>query len=321
MNNALKINTVYQNLIRPLSAEELHQLEENLLRDGCLDPIITWNGYIIDGHNRYSICQKHGIRFDVKEMVFSCREEAIAWICANQLGRRNLSEETRKYLIGRQYEAEKIVHLSKSLSCENQHQQSEKHLSPSTENAPKLSKSNRFRHITAQRIADANHISWSTVGKYAAYSNAIEVIRRKAPELVSLILSGKHRISHESIVMLSKLEADKIRQSFQELAELGPQAIAFPTLQRKAALNQLHPGQKLLQDRSVKDMPPFDPDSGLKSLSLTIPSWMEVIERIRKTPMEMASMQAKAMLAEELNNLIDTASALLNTIENNANSV
>ena len=74
MNNALKINTVYQNLIRPLSAEELHQLEENLLRDGCLDPIITWNGYIIDGHNRYSICQKHGIRFDVKAMVFSCRE-------------------------------------------------------------------------------------------------------------------------------------------------------------------------------------------------------------------------------------------------------
>ena len=104
VNPILKINPEFKNLIRPLRRKELLQLEENLLADGCREPIITWNGFIIDGHNRYELCSKHGIPFLVWEKEFDSKEEVIAWICANQLGRRNISEETRKYLIGLQYE-------------------------------------------------------------------------------------------------------------------------------------------------------------------------------------------------------------------------
>ena len=57
--------------------------------------------------------QKASNPFSVEEMEFECKEEVIAWICANQLGRRNLTEETRKYLIGIQYESEKIVNSKK----------------------------------------------------------------------------------------------------------------------------------------------------------------------------------------------------------------
>ena len=61
----LKIKQEFKDLIRPLTKKEYLQLEENLLRDGCLDPVITWDGYIIDGHNRYEICWKHEIPFDI----------------------------------------------------------------------------------------------------------------------------------------------------------------------------------------------------------------------------------------------------------------
>ena len=105
----LKIDREFQELIRPLFKNEYLQLEENLLADGCREPISVWNDVIVDGHNRYRICTQHEIPFAVEEMYFSCREEAIAWICANQLGRRNLTEESRKYLIGKQYESEKII--------------------------------------------------------------------------------------------------------------------------------------------------------------------------------------------------------------------
>ena len=60
----LKIDPEFKDLIRPLRRKEYLQLEENILDEGCRDPIIVWNDYIIDGHNRYSICTKYSIPFN-----------------------------------------------------------------------------------------------------------------------------------------------------------------------------------------------------------------------------------------------------------------
>lgn len=49
----LKINKDFKNLIRPLLRQEYLQLEENILKDGCREAIITWKGFIVDGHNRF----------------------------------------------------------------------------------------------------------------------------------------------------------------------------------------------------------------------------------------------------------------------------
>ena len=76
----LKIEPKFKNLIRPLQRKEYLQLEQNILSDGCRDPIITWNGVIVDGHNRYEICMRHQIPFAVLEMDFSCEAEEIAWM-------------------------------------------------------------------------------------------------------------------------------------------------------------------------------------------------------------------------------------------------
>ena len=109
--NALKIDPEFQGKIPPLTFEELNQLEANILRDGrIINPIIVWEGLIVDGHNRFIIAKKHPeIPFTVHETEFANRYEAIIWICKNQLGRRNLTPEQKKYLIGKQYEAEKCV--------------------------------------------------------------------------------------------------------------------------------------------------------------------------------------------------------------------
>ena len=62
-NSELTIDQDFKDLIRPLRSQEYLQLEENLLADGCREPIVVWNGVIVDGHNRYEICKKHGIAF------------------------------------------------------------------------------------------------------------------------------------------------------------------------------------------------------------------------------------------------------------------
>lgn len=105
----LKIDPEFAGKIPPLTEEEFRQLETNILEDGrILSPLIVWNGTIVDGHNRYRILQKHAeLSFEVYEREFKDRYDAIIWICRNQLGRRNLTPAQRKYLIGKQYEAEK----------------------------------------------------------------------------------------------------------------------------------------------------------------------------------------------------------------------
>ena len=68
------------------------------MRDGIQDPIKIWRGVIVDGHNRYSIAQKHALDFATVEMHFDSRDDAIIWIITNQSGRRNLSAYDRARL-------------------------------------------------------------------------------------------------------------------------------------------------------------------------------------------------------------------------------
>ena len=91
----MNINPTFHALIPPLAAEELAQLEANILADGCRDPLVTWNGTLIDGHNRYAICQKHGIEFKTVAMEFHSETHVVLWIRTNQLGRRNLTDDQR----------------------------------------------------------------------------------------------------------------------------------------------------------------------------------------------------------------------------------
>jgi len=92
----LRIEPEFKNLIPPLSADEFDQLEQNIIAEGgCRETIKTWRGYIIDGHNRYEICGKHGLPFKVQKIPLVSKTDVKVWIADNQLGRRNLSKAMR----------------------------------------------------------------------------------------------------------------------------------------------------------------------------------------------------------------------------------
>ena len=99
----IKIDPEFQNAIPPLSEAELATLTESLKTEGCREPLITWDGILIDGHNRYAICTEHAIPYTTAEHPFVDREAALDWIDANQLGRRNLTPDAFKLLLGRRY--------------------------------------------------------------------------------------------------------------------------------------------------------------------------------------------------------------------------
>lgn len=96
----LRINEEFKNLIPPLTEEERRELEKSLLMFGCRDKIVTWNGFIIDGHNRFELCTKNEIKFETLSMdyEFEDEEEVKQWIIKNQFARRNISVYQRSAL-------------------------------------------------------------------------------------------------------------------------------------------------------------------------------------------------------------------------------
>jgi 16S rRNA G966 N2-methylase RsmD len=110
MNGSVQIDKDFSGLIPPLSVEERRQLEQNLIdHHGARDPIVAWpvEGALIlvDGHNRYEICTRLDLPFDVSQISFQDRSHASEWIIRNQFGRRNLSAYVRTQLALRLEEA------------------------------------------------------------------------------------------------------------------------------------------------------------------------------------------------------------------------
>lgn|GEM_PF-474074 len=87
-----------ESLIPPLSNEEFKQLERNILEEGIREPLITWNGILIDGHNRYRIAQEHDMNYETLEKEFDNINRVKEWMINNQFGRRNLSNYQRSVL-------------------------------------------------------------------------------------------------------------------------------------------------------------------------------------------------------------------------------
>ena len=311
VNPILKINPEFKNLIRPLRRKELLQLEENLLADGCREPIITWNGFIIDGHNRYELCSKHGIPFLVWEKEFDSKEEVIAWICANQLGRRNISEETRKYLIGLQYETEKTI--IKNKQGKNQHNAEDVEIDEDAEEE----NNKGGTHHTAQRLADEHHISYGTVQKYASYTRALEHLKEIEPEIVPKILSGKYKIAHKNVINLALLPPEEIKKFNRRMQKKKNTTVGYK--QARKELPKQMPKTQIKQP-SIKDMPAFDPDATTVELSLTLPSWTSSIKRaISNTDYETVSKQAQRKLRDVLNSHIDIILDLMHILQEGDN--
>jgi N6-adenosine-specific RNA methylase IME4 len=99
----MQIDQEFKNLIPPLLQEEYSGLEASILAEGCRDSLVTWNGILIDGHNRYEICTKHGIQYNTVTRDFASRDAVADWIDSNQLGRRNLTPDQMSLLRGRRY--------------------------------------------------------------------------------------------------------------------------------------------------------------------------------------------------------------------------
>ena len=206
MSLHLTIDPEFQGTIPPLQEEELKQLEENILTDGVvINPLIVWNGVIVDGHNRYRILQKHPeIQFTTYEKEFSDRYAAIAWICKNQLGRRNLTPQQFKYLVGQRYEAEKQSHGGDRKSSRK-----------STDKICPLISS----HQTRATIAREANVSEGFVQNAASYAKGVDAAEEAVPGIKQEILSGSIKPTEKAVAAIAKAPPEERPALVQQLRQ------------------------------------------------------------------------------------------------------
>ena len=94
----IQIKDEFKKLIPALTAEEFKQLEQNCLDEGIREKIITWNGFIIDGHNRFEIATRWNLEYETEAKRFKDENEVKEWMINNQFGRRNLSNYQKSVL-------------------------------------------------------------------------------------------------------------------------------------------------------------------------------------------------------------------------------
>lgn len=188
----ITINEDLRAYIDPLTEDEYAALERSLLSEGCRDALVLWGDLLVDGHNRYGICQKHGIPFNtVQNQTFQSMDDVHLWMIDNHLGRRSVSDFQRGILALRKKEI-----LSSRLEQARTQQSSagsaEVDPAAPTEAGPTL---------TRQAVARAARVSSATLGQ-------IEKIQKTAaPELVNAVKAGV--ISINAAAAVASLPGDK----------------------------------------------------------------------------------------------------------------
>ena len=166
-------------------------------------------------NNQHAILQKHPeIYFSTMPLPFESREEVLAWICKNQLGRRNLTPEQKKFLIGKQYSVE---HRKPGGNGNNQHTAAAKKTAPEElcqiDTIPPTSAEASIR----KQIAERNNVSESYVARSEKFMRGVEIMEQMVPGMQEKILSGQFKVRDADMHRLARADFPNRKQIVHEI--------------------------------------------------------------------------------------------------------
>ena len=303
----------YRRLKPSLSESDRQELKADIMKNGCREPIMAWKHMILDGYKRYDICRELGIRCRTKSINFRIEEEAISWICRRELKRSNLSEGYQKYYIGKLYQAQKIV-FATLYPTQNQS-------TPPSQKRPTLEHYDGSRSYTSTLLSAELNLGHSTIYKYGIFAEDIEKIMAKAPEIANIILSDRIHVSHNAVSALASMSATELEKMKICFADKGTFRIQLSDIENALNMKRLFPRPVVKSiEPEIKQVPKYDPDAEISSLTLTIPSWVSSIHRTcSNAPFDNISDGAKYKLRCQLFELKNAIFTIEKTMEGYGN--
>ncbi len=187
----IQINDTLRAYIDPLTEAEYSALERSILAEGCRDALVLWNDVLVDGHNRYAICQQHGIPFKViQNTTFRSMEDVMLWMIDNHLGRRSVTDFQRGVLALRR----KDILESRAAETAQQNADEDARIAPPEPAAEEAAPSPAKVRTSREDVARAARLSTNTISQ-------IEKIQKQAtPELVEAVRAGTISINAAATV-------------------------------------------------------------------------------------------------------------------------
>ncbi len=183
------VNEELKAYIDPLTPEECESLERSILTEGCRDALVLRGEVLIDGHNRFAICQAHGLPFQTTQStLFKSLEDVHLWMIDQHLGRRSVSDFQRGVLVLRKREIfaarRARTQTAASLDTATHAAEGSADRPPWEDAEPSSQVASTAPLISREDIAKAARLSSSQVV-------LIEKIQKQAtPELVAALKSG-----------------------------------------------------------------------------------------------------------------------------------
>ncbi len=277
-------------LIQPLDSTRFSEVEEEIVNNNeCRDPVTVWKGYIVAGIEQYDICTGYGINYDIEEIDLPDKTAVMEYICTVQLKRGDLTDEYFKYLIGKQ--------LSLRLSMEMAQTEGMDSFA-----VRQLANKNRGLH---QKYAEETGFAIATVRKYKDFSDAIDNIRKKQQDMASMILRAEVKISHESIVEISRKPKEEVQYLYEVIKKENKRRLRYSEIHEELRWKYSSSFSRGIRKKEktpeIRKMPKYDPDAEISSLSMTIPSWISSIEMAaERTNFEKITISAADRLKEQL---------------------
>lgn len=190
----LKIDPELRDLLPPLADDEYKQLEKNIVDNGFDRnfPIMEWHGFIVDGHNRYSICQKHNIDYTIGTLAYKTKEEVMRWMLDIQLGRRNLTPIQRISVAEKHralFEAQAKENLKLATGGDRRSEDYKKKNQGTPEMVEVEKRKNRTENETNSKLAAIAGVKRET------YRMGAKILNSDNDELKQRVLSGKTSIT------------------------------------------------------------------------------------------------------------------------------
>lgn len=274
----LRIDPEFRDKIPPLTDAEFEQLRENILKDGeVYEPICVWHGTIIDGHNRWKVIQENPeIPHRFKEMEFDDKWAAFEWMYRKQLGRRNLTDEQRTYMIGKMYEARK-----KSKGNHGEHGEDGRYLSRQNED--------KGPARTARLIADEVGVGRSTVERSERFAKGVDTLRGESPEAADIVLRGKSGMSKSQVSDIRNMDKALRKETAKAIVDGIPPA--KKSVGRPASIRAIN--QAIIQsDAAARDedsLPKYTVDDLCEEIKVNADTYVSMLRNtltIRSTVLD-----------------------------------
>jgi N6-adenosine-specific RNA methylase IME4 len=199
----MTINQQFRDLIPPLTFNEQSRLEAQLLLEGCRDALVTWNGTLVDGHNRFEICTRYKLPFKTREMEFESELHAKLWIRVNQLSRRNLTDDQRAMIADAAAELESKLAMKERAAKGTPAREAKKTATLGAKASTKVNPNERTR----AKVSKASKVSVHKMKK-------ARLVRKKSPALARQVEAGEITLT-KAVSEIARLDR---RKSLQEMA-------------------------------------------------------------------------------------------------------